>query len=69
MTVAVLDTGLAPHPDFKSRVVGWRTAYIGKKKCYDDNGHGTHVAGILGGSGQMSVGFCPELLRFVALLL
>ena len=24
VTVAVLDTGLAPHPDFKSRVVGWR---------------------------------------------
>lgn len=31
VTVAVLDTGLAPHPDFKSRVVGWRTVYIGKK--------------------------------------
>ena len=32
------------------------TVYIGKKNCYDDNGHGTHVAGILGGSGQMSGG-------------
>ncbi len=31
VTVAVLDTGLAPHPDFKSRVVGWRDCIYRKK--------------------------------------
>ena len=32
VTVAVLDTGLAPHPDFKSRVVGWRDCIYRKEK-------------------------------------
>ena len=31
VTVAVLDTGLAPHPDFKSRVVGWRDCLYRKE--------------------------------------
>ena len=56
VTVAVLDTGLAPHPDFKSRVVGWRDCIYRKEKCYDDNGHGTHVASICAGRN----GVAPE---------
>ena len=57
--VAVLDTGLNPHPDFlypKNRIAGFFDAIYGRQRAYDDSSHGTHVAGILGGSGYMSGG-------------
>lgn len=57
VNVAILDTGiLITHPDLKSRVkeckdfTGVRTP-ITDGKCEDKNGHGTHVAGIVGADG------------------
>lgn len=47
--VAVLDSGVAKHPDLNGRIAAFRdfTDNQGKKAMqntyYDDNGHGTHV--------------------------
>ena len=59
ITVAVLDTGMAEHPDLEGRQIAFFDFVQGKgreTRSYDDNGHGTHVCGILCGSGKMSGG-------------
>lgn len=63
-TVAILDTGITVHPDFKNRVLSFHDFVNGRTTIYDDNGHGTHLAGIIGGSGALSngkyMGIAPE---------
>ena len=56
ITVAMLDTGVAVHPDFDNRIIAFKDFVYGKKRMYDDSGHGTHVAGCLCGSGYASSG-------------
>lgn len=56
ITVAMLDTGVAFHPDFDNRIIAFKDFVHGKKGLYDDSGHGTHVAGCLCGSGLISSG-------------
>ena len=45
--VAVLDSGVARHPDLEGRIVAFRDFTENRKRIsssyYDDNGHGTHV--------------------------
>lgn len=57
--IAILDTGISPNNDFlypKNRILAFKDFINNKSKPYDDNGHGTHVAGIAGGSGINSNG-------------
>lgn len=54
--VAVLDTGIYPHIDFDDRIIGFYDVIRRRKNPYDDNGHGTHISAIIGGSGAASEG-------------
>lgn len=56
VTAAVLDTGIARHPDLFGKLLCFHDFVSGRKLMYDDNGHGTHVCGILCGSGMLSEG-------------
>lgn len=73
VTVAVMDTGIAVHPDFDNRILKFTDFTQGRTRIYDDNGHGTHVAGIIAGSGKMShgiyMGMAPESNLFVTKVL
>ncbi|MCE1246198.1 MAG: S8 family peptidase [Firmicutes bacterium] len=56
VTIAVIDTGIYPHKDFANRIIGFKDFVNGYKEPYDDQGHGTHVAGDCSGDGTMSAG-------------
>jgi len=61
--VAVLDTGVARHPDLNGRIWKFHDFVNGRLDMYDDNGHGTHVCGIIAGA---RYGVAPES-RIIAL--
>lgn len=82
VTVAILDTGISPHPDFKDRILSFRdfssTTGSSEKVLFsfshfspliDNSGHGTHVAGILAGSGLLSSGTYAGIAPFCNLII
>ncbi|NMA86037.1 MAG: S8 family peptidase [Tissierellia bacterium] len=67
ITVAIVDTGVTPHMDLtrpSNRIIGFKDFINNSEAPYDDNGHGTHVAGIVAGNGYSSrgkyTGIAPE---------
>lgn len=60
VTVAVMDTGIADHPDLRGKVTA-RMNFVksGKGNAQDPGGHGTFVAGIIAANGGMQ-GVAPD---------
>ncbi|MDD4564686.1 MAG: S8 family peptidase [Eubacteriales bacterium] len=73
--VAVIDTGIAPHYDLvkpKNRIVAFKDLLANKETPYDDDGHGTHVAGLIAGNGYTSYKYtgtapCADIISIKAL--
>jgi len=72
VTVAIVDSGIAPHNDLRGerhkgryRVWPWVNLIGPSHRAHDWYGHGTHVAGIIGGNGSMSngayIGVAPKV--------
>ncbi len=72
INVSVIDTGVyASHPDIAGRVLKWVDYVNDGNSPYDDNGHGTHVAGTVGGNGSQgtTTGVAPNVSLFAAKVL
>lgn len=70
--VAIIDSGIAPLADFTGRITGFYDFTKGgiPTTPYDDYGHGTHIAGLIGSSGKLAgnavMGIAPDV-RLVGL--
>lgn len=73
--VAVIDTGVSPHYDLVkpvNRIIAFKDLLGNKEIPYDDDGHGTHVAGIIAGNGYTSCKYtgtapCADIIAIKAL--
>lgn len=65
--IAIFDTGVGYHPDItlpSTRLSAFVDTINNRSDFYDDNGHGTHITGIIAGNGtasnQFYEGIAPE---------
>ena len=59
ITTAVLDTGIYAHPDFfipQNKILYFQDFVRNRRGPFDDNGHGTHVSGIIASGGRFGDG-------------
>ena len=68
VTVGIVDTGLdATHPEMEGKKIIFKDFVGDKTTAYDDNGHGTHVAGTISGvgAGGTQIGVAPGVSTLV----
>jgi serine protease AprX len=67
VTIGIIDTGISlEHPDLSSiNVIAWYDFINNREEPYDDNGHGTHIAGILAANGKLK-GIAPSAKLIIA---
>ncbi|MCS7264988.1 MAG: S8 family serine peptidase [Armatimonadetes bacterium] len=72
VVVGVIDTGIDPdHPDLRGKIRarnGWFDAVNRQSTPYDDQGHGTHVAGTIAGGNASGthIGIAPRATLVIA---
>jgi serine protease AprX len=60
VTVALMDTGIAEHPDLQGTVVARKDFVNDGASSLDPSGHGTFVAGLIAAHGETFRGVAPE---------
>ncbi|MDX1410215.1 MAG: S8 family serine peptidase, partial [Saprospiraceae bacterium] len=68
IAVAVIDSGIGTDKDFHKWLVARKNFYSHPRNVNDTFGHGTHVAGIIGGSGADSAGLYAGIAPGVNLI-